>query len=122
MVPQEEVEFSDEEQLATVTIVEDFDIQDPTGTFKADSALSNTDPSPTEALADSKSKSIPAKSPRSKPTASKAVKAAKPAKAKFHYETKAARTHEKKKQKMRRNEKGRLAEGREKGGRGSKRR
>lgn len=91
----EEMEFENEEQVATVTIVEDFEASDL-------KMLSNG--------------SAPPKAPSSKPdhqssqksTKSKLAKAKKPVnpKPKFRYETKAAKKHEKIKQKARREEKG----------------
>lgn len=94
------MEFSNEEQLATVTIVEDFDPLDPTSTSHSGAQL----PSDEEQQSRSDIRR-PARLAQVKTI----VKARKPPKPKFAYETKAARKYEKKKQATRRDEKTRFA-------------
>lgn len=121
---QKEKAFEDEEQLATVTIVEDFDpstlIHGPpragpssprsTSPIDASSSTARTRHRPQKQPPSSSSRGA-ASSLRSRPTPTeepkKATKA-KPAKEgtkKFRYETKAGRHHEKSKQRKRRLEK-----------------
>lgn len=108
----EEMEFSNEEQLATVTIVEDFDPVDPTSTSHPGAQFNSDE--------DQQSRSKTRRPVR--PVQDKTiVKAHKPPKPKFTYETKAARTYEKKKQAARRGEKAIFAKGRRIGKKNEKR-
>ena len=94
------MEFSNEEQLATVTIVEDFDPVDPTSTPHSGAQLNSGE--------EQKSRSN-TRRPARLAQVKTIVKARKPPKPKFAYETKAARKYEKKKQAARRDEKSRFA-------------
>jgi len=106
------MEYSDEEQLATVTIVEDFDPVDTLSMSHLGIQIASDEE----------------QQPRHRtrrfvqPAQVKAfAKALKPPKPKFAYETKAARKHEKKKQAARRDEKARSAKGRQQGKKHGKR-
>ena len=99
----EEMEFSNEEQLATVTIVDDFDPVDPTSASRPGAQFNSDE--------DQQSRSK-TRGPVRPAQGKTIVKAHKPPKPKFTYETKAARTYEKKKQVARRGEKTRFAKGR----------
>lgn len=101
----EEMEFSNEERLATVTIVEDFDPVDPTSTSYL-GAQADSD--------EEQQSRYRIRRPVQHAQVRTIVKALKPPKPKFTYETKAARKHEKKKQAARRNEKTGLTKGRQK--------
>jgi ribosomal RNA-processing protein 17 len=87
------LEYEGEEQLATVTIVEEFEADD----------LKNAHPTSIK----DEQKLIPAHnlSKRSKANEMRRPKPVVKPKAKFRYETKAARKHEKQKQRARREEK-----------------
>ena len=102
----EEMEFSNEERLATVTIVEDFDPVDPTSTSRPGAQLTSDE--------DQQSHSK-TRRPVRPIQGNTIVKTHKPSKPKFTYETKAARAYEKKKQAARRGEKTRFAKGRRMG-------
>ena len=100
------MEFSNEERLATVTIVEDFDPVDPTSTSRPGAQLTSDE--------DQQSHSK-TRRPVRPIQGNTIVKTHKPSKPKFTYETKAARAYEKKKQAARRGEKTRFAKGRRMG-------
>jgi ribosomal RNA-processing protein 17 len=108
----EEMEFSDEEQLATVTIVEDFDLVDPTSTSHPSAQFASDE----EQQSQSKTRK-----PIQPAQVNAVAEALRPSKPKFAYETKAARKYEKKKQAARRDERARLAKGRQKGKKNGKR-
>lgn len=106
------MEFSNEEQLATVTILEDFDPVDHTSTSHPD----------VRSGSDEEQKSRSRIRRPVQPAKSRTItKALKPPKPKFAYETKAARKYEKKKQAARRDEKARFAKGRQKDEKSGKR-
>ncbi|PVG04870.1 hypothetical protein CPB86DRAFT_792720 [Serendipita vermifera] len=88
-----EMEFEGEEQLATVTIVEEFDADELKNTHSTNGK-------------DASKHTAPAHLPKkTKPTETHRRKADIKSKPKFRYETKAARKHEKQKQRARREEK-----------------
>jgi len=97
-IDPEEMEFENEEQVATVTVVEDFDASDLKMLSIGNAPL--------------KDASAPRRDrdthPKPKPKDTKVSNARNPVnkKAKFRYETKPARKHEKMKQRARRDEKG----------------
>jgi ribosomal RNA-processing protein 17 len=99
------MEFSDEEQLATVTIVEDFDPVDPTSNSHLTAQFASDEE---QQPRDQRRGPI---TPTQFKAIAREIKFSKP---KFAYETKAARKYEKNKQAARRNEKAR-AKGRQKG-------
>lgn len=99
------MEFSNEERLATVTIVEDFDPIDPTST---------SHPGVQFASGEEQESRYRLRRPVQPAQVRTITRALKPSKPKFAYETKAARTYEKKKQAARREEKTRFAKGRQK--------
>ena len=101
----EAIEFSNEEQLATVTVVEDFDPVDPTST---------SHPGTQFALDGEQESRYRIRRPVQPAQVKVITKALIPSKPKFAYETKAARKYEKKKQAARRDEKARFAKGRQK--------
>ncbi|KIM32995.1 hypothetical protein M408DRAFT_326668 [Serendipita vermifera MAFF 305830] len=98
----EEMEFENEEQLATVTVVEDFDAVDL-------KLLSGVEPAKED-----KSTYIPppTKTATSRVQTSKSTKKLKPTKPKFRYETKAATKREKTKQRAKREERAKRKNGR----------
>lgn len=103
----EEMEFSDKERLATVTVVEDFDPVNPTSTSYLGAQVDSDEEQQSR---------YRMRRPVQHAEVRTIVRALRPPKPKFTYETKAARKYEKKKQAARRNEKTRQAKGRQKSG------
>jgi len=117
------MEFEDEEQLATVTVVEDFTTDDlilgPQSEQRHNrTELTGDNSSAPKAVREGDNKSAPG---RSAPTSKTKAKTRAP---KFRYETKAARKYEKSKQKVRQASKAEMALGGKprSGKKGSKRR
>jgi len=105
--------FSNEEQLATVTIVEDFDPVDPASTSHPGVQFTSDEGQQSRPKIRGPVRSTQVKT---------IVKARKPPKSEFAYETKAVRKYEKKKQAARRDQKSRFAKGRQMGKRNEKQR